>query len=135
MIDLTKTQVPAYRKDDNNDGRTSWLGDTILSMRVNQNEAEVYLFHDRETLHEYEPEERDITLCYAFVVPVPYPITRSNIINNAEMKAYGLKSSLDTASFNASLARKSRLGEDLEEVEEHDNFISSVKNELDKLGW
>jgi hypothetical protein len=38
------------------------------------------------------------------------------------------------ASFNASLARKSRLNPDDTEVITHDNFINAVKTELSNIG-
>ena len=51
-----------------------------------------------------------------------------------EMEAYGLRSSMEVASLNASLARKHRLDPDDSEVTEHDNFIAWVKRELDSIG-
>ena len=40
---------------------------------------------------------------------------------------------MDVASFASSLSRKERIGEEPEEVSEHDQFIQSVKTELTSL--
>ena len=70
----------------------------------------------------------------ALCITVPAPITRAKCINAAEMAAYDLKNAMDVASFSASLSRKMRTGEDIDEVTEHDNFISQVKSELSQIG-
>ena len=70
----------------------------------------------------------------AFAFEVPKPVTRAKAIDAAERSAYNLTSADDVASFNASLARKSRLGIDTEEVTEHDAIIGWVKKELDEIG-
>lgn len=70
----------------------------------------------------------------AFQVRVPKPLTRSAAINAAEQEAYGLRTAMEVASFNASLSRKARLAETAEEVAEHDQFISDVKAELTRVG-
>ena len=49
------------------------------------------------------------------------------------MQAYNLRSSMDVASLNASLARKYRENNSDEEVKEHDEFIEFVKSELTKI--
>ena len=61
------------------------------------------------------------------------PVTRAKAINQAEMLAYDLHDALQVASFNASLARKARNGEDLDEVREHDEFIAEVKAQLSDI--
>lgn len=85
--------------------------------------ANVYLFH-----------EDDGENMRAFELTVDVPLTYEKCINAAEMAAYGLRTAMDVASFNASLARKQRVGEDVNEVLEHDDFIGRVKQELTQLG-
>lgn len=69
-----------------------------------------------------------------YPIRIEKPLSRDAVINAAEMQAYGLVTAMDVASFNASLARKSREGEDNSDVNEHDEFISWVKDELTKIG-
>lgn len=71
---------------------------------------------------------------FAWLVWLTKPLTRSRAINAAEQEAYGLRTAMEVASFNASLARKARLAETAEEVAEHDQFISDVKQELTRIG-
>lgn len=70
----------------------------------------------------------------AFPFRVKKPYSRDSAINTAEMEAYSLKTSMQVASFNASLARKSRENPEDEEVKEHDGFIAWVKEELTRIG-
>ena len=70
----------------------------------------------------------------AFCFPVPKPLTRARAINAAEMAAYGLNDAMEVASFAAGLARKQREGRDLEEVADHDAFMSWVQSELTSCG-
>lgn len=83
----------------------------------------VYLFHEDDGENQR-----------AFELTVDVPLTYDKCVNAAEMAAYGLRTAMDVASFNASLARKQRIGEDIEEVQEHDRFIGEVKQELTFLG-
>lgn len=83
----------------------------------------VYLFHEDDGENQR-----------AFELTVDVPLTYDKCVNAAEMAAYGLRTAVDVASFNASLARKQRIGEDIEEVQEHDRFIGEVKQELTFLG-
>jgi hypothetical protein len=83
----------------------------------------VYLFH-----------EQDGDNVRAMELTVTAPMTRAKCINAAEMNAYGLTDAMDVASFASSLSRKERIGEDLHEVHEHDQFIHDVKVELTTLG-
>lgn len=71
---------------------------------------------------------------FAWLVWVEKPLTRAAAINAAEQSAYGLKTAMEVASFNASLARKARTEEDASEVSEHDEFINEVKAELTRIG-
>lgn len=70
----------------------------------------------------------------AFCFPVQKPLTRAKAINAAEMAAYGLEDAMAVASFAAGLARKQREGRDLEEVADHDAFMSWVQAELTSCG-
>lgn len=82
-----------------------------------------------------EPDkEEEVDETITWQVWVEKPLTRAKAINACEQEAYGLKTAMDVASFNASLARKARLGEDTDEVTEHDEFINKVKAELDRIG-
>ena len=83
----------------------------------------VYLFHEDDGENQR-----------AFELTVDVPLTYDKCVNAAEMAAYGLRTAMDVASFNASLARKQRIGEDVGEVQEHDRFIGDVKQELTLLG-
>lgn len=83
----------------------------------------VYLFHEDDGENQR-----------AFELTVDVPLTYDKCVNAAEMAAYGLRTAMDVASFNASLARKQRVGEDVNEVLEHDDFIGRVKQELTQLG-
>ena len=70
----------------------------------------------------------------AFCFPVQKPLTRARAINAAEMAAYGLKDAMEVASFAAGLARKQREGRDMDEVADHDSFMSWVQSELTSCG-
>lgn len=83
---------------------------------------------------EAEEEPIKVKETVAWQVWVDKPLTRPAAINACEQEAYGLKTAMDVASFGASLARKARLGQTLDEVTEHDNFIEEVKKELTRIG-
>lgn len=70
----------------------------------------------------------------AFTFPVQKPLTRARAINAAEMAAYGLKEAMEVASFAAGLARKQREGRDLDEVADHDSFMTWIQAELTSCG-
>lgn len=67
---------------------------------------------------------------YAMPVTVPHPAIYEAVIDAIERKAYNLKSDAAALSFNASLARKSRINPDDPEVKEHDEFMNSVLQEV-----
>lgn len=92
----------------------------------------VYIGHEESTKLDEQGNEETETR--AMQIRVDNPVTRGKVINSAEMEAYGLKSSMEVASFNASLARKHRMDPDDNEVIEHDKFIAWVKQELDSIG-
>lgn len=82
----------------------------------------VYLFH-----------EQDGEQVRALELTMSIPMTYDKCMNAAEMAVYGLQTAMDVASFNAGLARKERSG-NMADILEHDNFMESVKVELEKLG-
>ncbi len=92
----------------------------------------LYIGHENETVTGEDGQECVITRAVA--VEVEKPVTRAKAINAIERIAYGLESVEHLASFNAALARKSRMGEDLEEVQEHDDTIAWAKQELTAIG-
>ena len=92
----------------------------------------LYIGHEQETITGEDGTPQVITR--ALAVEVEKPVTRAKAINAFERIIYGLESVEHLASFNASLARKARLGEDLEEVEEHDRRIAWAKQELTAIG-
>lgn len=111
------------------------------------NNQPAVLTSNRRVLLSLFPEEREVEVAamegeepttekqtYAWQVWVDKPLTRAAAINACEQEAYGLKSAMEVASYGASLARKARLGEDTDEVSEHDAFIESVKKELTRIG-
>lgn len=80
------------------------------------------------------PNVETSTETAAWQIRVAKPLTRAAAINACEQEAYGLKTAMEVASFNASLARKARTEEDAAEVTEHDNLINEVKAELTRIG-
>lgn len=96
------------------------------------------LFPETVEVEEYEADDSvpvtTHTETKAWQVRVDKPVTRAAAINACEQSAYNLKTAMEVASYNASLARKQRIGEDADEVTEHDNFIKEVKAELTRIG-
>lgn len=134
MEALAKIRIASNQSEDLNKGKTTWLNGVLT--RFNEGpKTTLYLFHELTTEIEY-PEEGDpveVQVMYAFPVRVDNPIKRDQAINNAEMQRYGLYSAMDVASFNASLARKSRANAKDAEVVEHDEFMELVKQELTRI--
>lgn len=97
-------------------------------------EKTVVLYIDHETETQIDENGQERTIVRAVAVEVEKPVTRAKAINAIERLVYGLESVEHLASFNASLARKARIGEDLEEVEEHDQRISWAKQKLTDIG-
>lgn len=105
-----------------------------VPIRENDNRI-INLFIGHVIEERTDPETESLSeVTLGLVVPVHKPLTRARAIDAAEAVIYGLRSAKDSASFTASLSRKQRLGEDLDEVEEHDSLISWVKSELTKIG-
>ena len=120
--------VPATKELDVNQGLTKWFDKKCISLDEGTH-IKVFIAHFTESK---DDEGNDIIKAYP--IRIEKPLSRDSIINAAEMQAYGLVTAMDVASFNASLARKSREGEDNSDVNEHDEFISWVKDELTKIG-
>lgn len=130
--------VPSTQDDDPNPNISAWKDGKLIRLELGKNKAQLYIGHTSEEVPTYSEEDGSETgtetITRAFVFDVEKPITRAKAINAAEAEVYGLKSVSEQASFNASLARKSRNNEDVSEVEDHDNFIDWVKEELDSIG-
>ena len=92
----------------------------------------LYLFH--EVLTETDESGESTEKVYGMQVKVKKPLSRGKAISAAEAAAYDLRTAEEIASYGTSLARKARLGEDTDEVTEHDEFIASVKEYLTKIG-
>ncbi|MBR1769952.1 MAG: hypothetical protein IJ748_05790 [Bacteroidales bacterium] len=94
-----------------------------------------YIGHEAEQVSEMlqNDKEETVTICKAFAIEVKKGATRSDIINAAEMTAFGLNSAMEVASFNAALSRKFRENSKDKECKEHDEFIAWVKDELDTI--
>lgn len=128
---LNYVSVPLTTDEDANRGRTTWRDGMCTRMDLGRS-VELYVGHETSSEVDEEGNSRDV--CVAFAFTVDKPVTRAKAINAAEMAAYNLKTDMDVASFNASLARKARMGETVDEVTEHDEFIEWVKVELTKIG-
>ena len=120
--------VPARPAQDINQGLTRWLDGKCISLDEGTH-VTVFIGHYIDSV---DDDGNDIVK--AFPIRVEKPVSRDNLINAAEMQSYGLTTSMDVASFNASLSRKSRENEDNEKVKEHDDLISWVKQGLTKIG-
>ena len=116
--------------------KTKWQDGLCYYMDEGRKYVSVYLGHESETVTETDEEgnSTDVTKVYALQIRVDKPLTRAKVINRAESLIYHLNTAEEIASFGTSLARKSRLGEDTEEITEHDEMVAYVKSELDKFG-
>lgn len=92
----------------------------------------LYLGHEQETVTGEDGQDK--TIVRALAVEVEKPVTRAKAINAFERTVFNLETVEHMASYNAALARKARNGEDLEEVQEHDEAIDWVKEELTRIG-
>ena len=124
-------EVPVSQEEDINKDLTTWKDGKCISLDEGEY-ITVYIDHTSETISDEEGNER--TVVKAYPIRVEKPLSRDKLINAAEQQAYGLVTAMEVASFNASLARKSRENEDSEEVKEHDEFISWVKDKLTEVG-
>lgn len=131
MITLNKIPVPSMEEQDCNKGKTTWHGGRCAML--NEGRCSI-VFIGHEDSMRVDEQGNETTETRAMQIRVENPVTRGKVINSAEMEAYGLRTSMEVASLNASLARKHRLDPDDSEVTEHDNFIAWVKRELDSIG-
>ena len=121
-------EVPSKMELDINPNSTKWFEGKCILIDEGTH-ITIYIAHFIESENE---SGNDVVKAYP--IRIEKPLSRDAVINAAEMQAYGLVTAMDVASFNASLARKSREGEDNSDVKEHDEFISWVKDELTKIG-
>ena len=124
-------EVPVSQEEDINKGLTTWKDGKCISLDEGEY-ITVYVDHTSEIIKDENGDDK--TVMKAYPIRVEKPISRDKLINEAEKQAYGLVTAMDVASFNASLARKSRENEDSEDVKEHDEFISWVKEKLTEVG-
>jgi len=124
-------EIPATPDKDINPNQTTWKDGKCISLDEGKY-ITVYVDHTHEVMIDENGDEKDIVKAYP--IRVEKPLSRDKLINEAEKQAYNLVTAMDIASFNASLARKFREGEDSEEIREHDEFISFIKNKLKEIG-
>lgn len=129
---LNYVEVPSTKEQDINRKYTEWRNGKCVSIDEGAKYKTLYIGHKEETVYDEEGNEGIITK--AFPIRMEKPVTRDMAINAAEMEAYGLRNAMEVASFNASLARKTRINPNDEEVTDHDAFIGWVKEELTKIG-
>ena len=101
--------------------------------RLNYHDGKLVSYEHGSVVNVYLFHEQDGEDVRAMELTMSVPMTRAKCINAAEMSAYGLLDAMDVAAFASSLSRKERMGEDLDEVAEHDEFIMDVKVELSAL--
>lgn len=128
MIEIERNEVP-YAEDD---ARATFLDGVCV--RYDEGRRYTSLFIGHETRTETDEDGNETAKVYAFQIRVRKPLTRAKAISAAEAAAYNLRTAEDIASFGTSLARKARLGEDTDEVTEHDSFITWVKEQLTAIG-
>ncbi len=130
MVHISKTQVPSTMAEDCNQGKSVWLNGRLISLDEGTH-VTYYIGH--ETI-EQEEDGKSATAVAAFAVRVAKPVSRDMAINAAEMSAYGLRTAMEVASFNASMGRKHRDNPNDPEVRDHDEFIAWAKEQLSAIG-
>lgn len=124
-------EIPATSDKDINPNQTTWKDGKCISLDEGEY-ITVYVDHTSEIIKDGNGDDK--TVMKAYPIRVEKPISRDKLINEAEKQAYNLVSAMDVASFNASLARKFRENENNEEIKQHDEFISFIKNKLKEIG-
>jgi len=124
-------EIPATSDKDINPNQTIWKDGKCISLDEGEY-ITVYVDHISEIIKDENGDDKTIMKVYP--IRVKKPISRDKLINEAEKQAYNLVSAMDVASFNASLARKFRENENNEEIKEHDEFITFIKNKLKEIG-
>lgn len=132
MKEVNYVEVPATEAADINRGKTEWRNGKCVSLDESFAFKTLFLGHKEEKVISEDGEETVIVK--AFPVRVTKPYSRDTAINAAEMEAYSLRTAMEVAAFNASLARKFREDPESEDIKEHDEFIAWVKEELTKIG-
>lgn len=135
MKGLNYTEVPTTQAESLNVAKETWKDGRIVSLDEGRH-VTLYLGHRTLTRTEASPdgEAAERTVTEAFAVRVAKPLTKAAAVNAAEMAAYGLRSAMDVASLNASLARKWRENVNDMDVREHDELVAWVKEELAATG-
>ncbi|MBQ9255023.1 MAG: hypothetical protein IJ180_09660 [Bacteroidales bacterium] len=131
---LNKIRVPVTIQEDFTKNCSEWKKGKYVICRGTLTDT-YYIGHETGQVSEMlqNDKEETVTICKAFAIEVKKGATRSDIINAAEMIAYGLKDAMEVASFNASLSRKYRENSKDKECKEHDEFIEWVKEELKEI--
>lgn len=134
MKEVNKTQIPFSLSEDFTKENSVWKNGKYVMCKGVVNDT-YYIGHESEEVEEEQPDGAKLTktVCRAFAIEVRKGATKADIINTAEMIAYGLKDAMEVASFNASLSRKYRENSKDEECKEHDEFIGWVKEELNEI--
>lgn len=134
---LQRVPVPATEQEDINREFTTWRDGKCVALDEGTH-VTVFILHESVKIDIPDPEIEGAfttqTVTYASPIRVPKPLTRDMAINAAEMQAYSLRSAMEVASFAASMSRKHRLDPTDPEVLAHDSFITTIKEELTKVG-
>lgn len=129
--------VPATQAEDINIDVTTWRNGKCISIDEGTH-ITIFIDHQESTVTENPingGDEVEKTVVSAFPIRVEKPVSRASLINAAEQQAYNLKNAMDVASFNASLARNNRNGNNESKIKEHDDFILWVGRKLDEIGY
>lgn len=134
MIRKNYVEVPSSKDMDINTSESTWMGNKCISLNEG-NYITVFIDHQSEpVMRNINGVMQEQTIIRAIPIRVKKPLTRGKLINAAEMDAYNLHTAMDVASYNASLARKSRENETDDEIKEHDDFINFIKDGLTNIG-
>ena len=134
MIRKNYVEVPSSKEMDINASESTWKGNRCISLDEGDYITVFIDHHSEPVMKETNGIMQEQAIIRAFPIRVKKPLTRAKLINAAEMEAYNLNTAMDVASFNASMARKSRENETDDEIKEHDDFISFIKGKLTEIG-
>jgi hypothetical protein len=134
MIRKNYVEVPSSKDMDLNTSESTWKGGKCISIDEGKY-ITVFVDHQNESIiRDTNGVKQEQTITRALPIRVEKPMSRDKLINAAEMEAYNLHTAMDVASYNASLARKSRENETDGEIKEHDDFINFIKDCLTNIG-
>lgn len=140
MKQLQRIEVPVVEDGDINRSLSTWHDGRYVALDEGAY-VTLYVDHREErrvdVVTEYGTDAEnyvEVPVMTACPIRVSKPVSRDMAINAAEMAAYGLRNAMEVASFNASLARKSRIDPNDSEVVEHDEFIGWIKEKLTEIG-